>query len=125
MKNFKKILNILFILISFLGISQEKNETIKENIEYINKLISLEKEEIICLFKLEEETKKLIDFLKKEGATEENKNFIKEIIKIFVKLNYEYPKHTKDNYPGKNDGYPFEWWKDDEWIKNNLKISRN
>jgi hypothetical protein len=28
-----------------------------------------------------------------------------------------------DDYPGMYDGYPYEWWEDDDWIRNNMLIA--
>ncbi len=33
------------------------------------------------------------------------------------------PVYDITNYPGKIDGMPFEWWKNSDYIKNNLKIA--
>lgn len=30
--------------------------------------------------------------------------------------------YTIDHYPGKDIGYPFEWWKDQAWIMENMKM---
>ena len=32
------------------------------------------------------------------------------------------PEYTPENYPGMDDGMPFEWWKDKEYIKANLRM---
>lgn len=33
------------------------------------------------------------------------------------------PNFNINNYPGNSDNMPFEWWKDSDYIKNNLKIA--
>lgn len=32
------------------------------------------------------------------------------------------PIYTFDNFPGKDQGYPFEWWEDEVWISENMKL---
>lgn len=35
------------------------------------------------------------------------------------------PEYNDSNYPGKEDGMPYQWWLDQNYIKNNLKISKD
>lgn len=30
---------------------------------------------------------------------------------------------TIDNYPGKDNGFPYQWWADEEWLDNNFNLS--
>lgn len=61
-----------------------------------------------------QEVKILIDEFLKEESTEENKIFIKDLIGFLIETNYVSPNYTEENYPGKEDGLPFEWWKEPE-----------
>ena len=35
------------------------------------------------------------------------------------------PEYNDSNYPGKEDGMPYQWWLDQNYIKNNLKIAKD
>ena len=120
----KKTILFTSLLSVFLTFSQENTETIESQINFIKQNISLNEKEAIRLYSLKEETKVLFDLLKKIELTDENKKFVKDIIVSFMSESFvSASTYTKDDYPGKNDGWPFEWWKDKEYIKTNLRIA--
>ena len=120
----EKLMLFTSLLFSFLTFSQENTETIESQIDFIKQNISLNEKEVIRLYSLKEETKVLFDLLKKEDLTDEIKKFVKDLIESFMSESFvSASTYTKDNYPGKNDGMPFEWWKDKEYIKTNLRIA--
>lgn len=48
-----------------------------------------------------------------------------EVRNYITETGYILPIFTLDNFPGKNDGLPFEWWKNDVWMKNNIRLDGN
>jgi len=48
-------------------------------------------------------------------------NFLKEVITVLSTLNS--PTPTVDNYPGNNNGFPFEWWKDESFVEQNISFN--
>ena len=119
----KKLILFTSLLFSFLTFSQENTETIESQINFIKQNIPLNDKEVARLYLLKDETKVVFDLLKKEGLTDKIKTFVKDIIVSFMSENFvSASTYTKDNYPGKNDGMPFEWWKDKEYIKEHFKM---
>ena len=119
----KKLILFTSLLSVFLTFSQENKETIESQIYFIKQNISLNDNEVIRLSSLKEETKVIFDLLKKIELTDKNKKIVKDIIESFMSESYISPSaYTKDNYPGKNDGMPFQWWKDENYIKERLKM---
>lgn len=49
-------------------------------------------------------------------------NTLNEVKNYLTQNGYLLPSFTVNNYPGKEDGMPFEWWKDNNWIKNNIRL---
>ena len=85
--------------------------------------IGLTENEIIYLNE-NQDIKVLVDnYLKEKGElTEENKSFIKSLVSLVTVYNYKLPVYTEDDYPGKEDGLPFEWWKNSTWLDNNFSL---
>jgi|GEM_PF-2605010 len=52
-------------------------------------------------------------------------DILNELKAFLSENNYTVPIFDNSNYPGKNDGMPFEWWKDNNWMKNNIRIDPN
>ena len=67
----------------------------------------------------------IIAFFNSSGYTDEdNFNFIEDILDDLCPAgNNPTPEYTPENYPGIDDGMPFEWWKDKEYIKANLRMT--
>jgi hypothetical protein len=120
----KKLILYTSLLSVFLTFSQENTETIESQINFIKQNISLNEKEVIRLYSLKAETKVLFDLLKKIELTDENKKFVKNLIASFMSEGFvSASTYTKDDYPGKNDGMPFEWWKDEKYIKEHFKMN--
>lgn len=49
-------------------------------------------------------------------------SFATELLDLLIELNYTTPIFTTADYPGKNEGFPFNWWKNDYWLDNNLSL---
>lgn len=102
---FRQSIIIIALFVTELMFAQEQN--------YDN--TGLTKEEIIYL-KENPKIKSLIDdYL--QGKTELSKEdsiFIKDAVSLLTESKYKIPTYTEDNYPGKEDGLPFEWWKEPE-----------
>lgn len=112
-----KTFTLIGILFTTLVYSQ--SSSLSNELKYLENNLLITKTEKDFLYDNEFETKKIYNFLIQNGINEENKYFAKQLIiglLISKKKNY-----TSENYPGKVEGYPFEWWKNDEWIKKNLK----
>ncbi|MBK6625283.1 MAG: hypothetical protein IPG30_10100 [Chitinophagaceae bacterium] len=45
-----------------------------------------------------------------------------EALKYLAETNYTFLTYTVDNYPGKDDLMPYEWWQDENWIRDNITI---
>lgn len=59
-------------------------------------------------------------FLSKNNHTEEAEAFAQQLIEALM---IEPPvTYTNADFPGKDEGMPFEWWRDNSYIKNNLII---
>ncbi|MCY1662673.1 DUF6973 domain-containing protein [Chryseobacterium sp. SL1] len=52
-------------------------------------------------------------------------NILNDVKNYITENNYTIPVYNSISYPGKQDGMPFEWWKDNTWIKNNIRIDEN
>jgi hypothetical protein len=63
--------------------------------------------------------KRLTDFLVLNNS-DEAKVFVKAIVTALIEN--PQPVFTESNYPGKNDGRPNGWWKDDSYIEKNFKM---
>jgi hypothetical protein len=50
----------------------------------------------------------------------ENIEFVDELIDGLI--NNPQPAYTITDYPGKNDGMPFEWWKDNDYMSTNFDV---
>ncbi len=116
--NIKTILMIFFLVISNYLFSQDFDK--KAQVKFINETLLLTNEETNHLITFDDYIIiQLYKFVKEHGHIEENKKFVKQIINTSIP---ESEKYTKENYPGKEIGYPFEWWKDEEWINKNIKL---
>ena len=54
-----------------------------------------------------------------------NQDFNKDLLKMIVDNNYKIPQYTTSDYPGKNNGMPFNWWNDENYLKNNISLGFN
>jgi hypothetical protein len=120
-KTHKYLLSVLIFFISSTIFSQEINK--KDQISYIIKEVNLTEKEIVTLNLAEAYVvNALYNYVKENEKNEENKKFIKEVIENIRIQPTDTSKFTKENYPGKELGYPFEWWKNQKWIKENIKL---
>ncbi|MES2812732.1 MAG: hypothetical protein V4670_09710 [Bacteroidota bacterium] len=115
-----KYLTSVFLLILFSSSSFSQTKSENHELNYLEKNLSLSNIEKEFLLKNDFETKNLYKFSTLNGLNEENNNFIKQIIQALIITKKE--NYTRENYPGKEDGYPFEWWKDEKWIQENIKL---
>lgn len=53
---------------------------------------------------------------------EVDSDILNEVKNYITETGYALPTYTVNNFPGKDDGMPFEWWKDNNWIKNNIRL---
>lgn len=118
-------MNVNFLIVTLLItsnlFSQEKARN--EGLEFLKRNLALTNKQIKYLETHKAETNINYRMLKEIGTDEKNKKFVVENIEYMTNTNYSIPSYTKENYPGKEDGYPFEWWKDERWIKENMKTS--
>ncbi|MDX1905257.1 MAG: hypothetical protein SFU27_13970 [Thermonemataceae bacterium] len=49
-------------------------------------------------------------------------DFLYSLIKVYVQATEVPINYSEDDYPGRDMGYPFEWWNDESWIINNVQI---
>ena len=45
-------------------------------------------------------------------------DFALELVELLTELDYVTPNYTSSNYPGMNDGMPFNWWKNNSYLNN-------
>ncbi len=102
------------------GLTQEnKDAVILSNIESIFNTISQSSSNLTSTEINHLKYKIFISLL--QNPTPESVVFIEELLNEFF-LNL-HPVYDEDDFPGKNLNFPFEWWKDDEFIRNNLLVS--
>jgi len=63
---------------------------------------------------------KLLFNTTEKQVTAEAQAFFDDLANILINTNSSQPIHTETDYPGKEDGLPFEWWEDDSLIGNNI-----
>ncbi|RRO12424.1 hypothetical protein [Flavobacteriaceae bacterium 14752] len=56
-------------------------------------------------------------------VTAEAQAFFDDLANILINTNSSQPIHTETDYPGKDDGLPFEWWEDQDYMENNFTIN--
>lgn len=94
---------IVALLVNFYSHSQEANPI---EIQYLKEKIDLTESKILELKSMKFEVNLIYTFLKENGFSDDNKKWVKEVILLFKN---ERPKNfTKDDFPGKGEGYPFE-----------------
>ncbi len=62
----------------------------------------------------------LLNYMSENGMTNTNSNFISDVIEALIETNE--PNPTLSDYPGKDDGMPFEWWLDEDFVNNNFSF---
>lgn len=104
----KRFLRYLFLLLFFF-------ETKEANAQINYQEIGLTDKETIYLNE-NQEIKVLIDnYLKDKGKlTEDDQSFVKSLVSLTITHNFKLPIYTEEDYPGKKDGLPYEWWKEPE-----------
>jgi len=63
----------------------------------------------------------MIDFLN-ANYTPEAQGFIEEVIEVLAENPVAEVDFDPSNYPGIDEGHPFMWWQDNEYINNNFTI---
>lgn len=48
--------------------------------------------------------------------------FALELVELLTELDYVAPNYNSSNYPGKEEGMPFNWWKNNYWLDNNFAL---
>lgn len=56
---------------------------------------------------------------------EGNQDFNKDLLKMILENNYKIPSYTISDYPGKNNGMPFNWWNDETYLNTNMSLGFN
>ncbi|NLN34247.1 MAG: hypothetical protein GX159_11730 [Flavobacteriaceae bacterium] len=85
--------------------------------------IGLTEEEILYLNENLDVKKGIDEYLEQSNPlTNENKKFVKDLVALLCEMDYKMPVYTKDDYPGKEEGWPFEWWKNSTWLDNNFSL---
>lgn len=116
----KKYLVTLFLL--FYSITKiYSQETTDFKINYLINELNLSKKEISLTIMTEDEINKFYFFLIKNGNTNDNTKFIRNLVILLPNAKIEMNKYIQKDYPGINLGYPFGWWNDNKWIEKNLK----
>lgn len=54
-----------------------------------------------------------------------DQNILNEVRSYLTETGYALPTYNINSYPGKEDNMPFEWWNDENWMKNNIRIDAN
>ena len=120
----ERIIFVIIIILNLSCFSQTKEVSIKNQVTFISKNLNLEDKDKTRLMELPRETKLIYDFLLKEGTSKEMIETMKLTVKTVTAPNYTSPKFTKDNYPGKEDGYPYDWWNNKEWMEKNIVLPK-
>lgn len=96
---------LTFFLIGIQIFSQEQNY----------KEIGLTENEILYLNENLEVKENLDKYLEQSNPlTDENKKFAKDLVALLCEMDYKMPVYTDEDFPGIEDGLPFEWWKTPE-----------
>lgn len=104
MKKISYILVLLFF--SLIEINAQENNY---------KEIGLSENEILYLNENLDVKERIDEYIKQSNPlTDENKKFAKDLVALLCKMDYKIPVYTQEEYPGKEDGLPFEWWKEPE-----------
>ena len=65
----------------------------------------------------------IINYLIANSFSDESKEFANDLIDSGYNSNDNTIIYSQTNYPGINDNMPFEWWKDDTYLNNNITLS--
>ncbi|MGX7666655.1 DUF6973 domain-containing protein [Flavobacterium pedocola] len=65
---------------------------------------------------------KIINYLISQNWTDESIEFTNQLIDTICQNGIIIPEFSVDDYPGKNGGRPFEWWKDNQYMISNFQI---
>ena len=96
---------LTFFLIGIQIFSQEQNYN----------EIGLTENEILYLNENLEVKENLDKYLEQSNPlTDENKKFAKDLVALLCEMDYKMPVYTDEDFPGIEDGLPFEWWKTPE-----------
>ena len=49
--------------------------------------------------------------------------FNNNLLQLITQYSYKIPQYNVSDYPGKNQGLPFSWWNDNDYLTNNFSLS--
>lgn len=55
--------------------------------------------------------------------SQETSIFFDDLMNILINSDFIEPDFTASDYPGKDQGLPFEWWKDQNYMQNNFAVN--
>lgn len=61
-------------------------------------------------------------YLEEHDYSDDAIDFALDLIVLLKDINYVSPNFDSSNYPGKNEGFPFNWWKNTHWMNNNFYL---
>lgn len=86
-------------------------------------IASLTQEQIDWLNAHESILQQVTDYLEEYGqpqngyyANGEAVQFVLDLVELLEEINYVTPSYNSSNYPGKNDGMPFNWWNNSSYL---------
>lgn len=103
-----KKISYIFVLLFFslIEINAQENNY---------KEIGLSENEILYLNENLEVKENLDKYIEQSNPlTDENKKFAKDLVALLCEMDYKMPVYTDEDFPGIEDGLPFEWWKTPE-----------
>src|SRR5690606_7676813 len=61
-------------------------------------------------------------YLEEHDYSDDAIDFALDLIVLLKDINYVSPNFDSSNYPGKNEGFPYNWWKNTHWMNNNFYL---